>query len=256
MTDNRARPVTRQPVLGQQPRMYRPDGSPIRVLLVDDERALTGLVGRALAYEGWQISTAHDASDAVAKYHGLGPDVLVLDIMMPGGDGFSVLEQVRAPESARYTPVLFLTARDSVHDRVAGLTAGGDDYLTKPFSLEELVARLRGLLRRSAYLTPESDEVLVVGELELRAATREAFRDGEPIPLTSTEFDLLRYMMRNPHRAIPRDELLQRVWGIQFAPRSTVVELYVSYLRKKVDAGRAPLIQTVRGIGYLIRPAQ
>jgi two-component system response regulator TrcR len=247
----------RPAVLGQLPRMHRPDGSPIRVLLVDDERALTGLIGRALEYEGWHIEKAHDADEAVAKYHEVEPDVLVLDIMMPGADGFSVLEAIRAPsESTRYTPVLFLTARDSVRDRVAGLTAGGDDYLTKPFSLEELVARLRGLLRRSAYLTPEADEILTVGDLELRAASREVLRDGVPVALTTTEFDLLRYMMRNPYRALSRDELLLRVWGYDFDARSTVVELYVSYLRKKIDAGRAPMIQTVRGVGYLIRPAQ
>ncbi|MCV7289068.1 response regulator transcription factor [Mycolicibacterium wolinskyi] len=237
--------------------MTRPDGTPIRVLLVDDERALTGLVSRALHYEGWQIETAHDARDALAKYQEHAPDVIVLDIMMPGADGFSVLDQIRAPaESCRYTPVLFLTARDSVADRVAGLTAGGDDYLTKPFSLEELVARLRGLLRRIAYTTPEADEILFVGDLELRAASREVLRDGTPLSLTSTEFDLLRYMMRNPYRALSREELLQRVWGFDVAARSSVVELYVSYLRKKIDAGRAPMIQTVRGAGYLIRPAQ
>ncbi|BDY28854.1 DNA-binding response regulator, PhoP family protein [Mycolicibacterium mageritense DSM 44476 = CIP 104973] len=247
----------RKAIVGKLPKMTRPDGSPIRVLLVDDERALTGLISRALQYEGWQIDAAHDATDAVEQYQRHAPDVVVLDIMMPGGDGFSVLEQIRAPsELARYTPVLFLTARDSVVDRVAGLTAGGDDYLTKPFSLEELVARLRGLLRRMAYTTPEADEVLFVGDLELRAASREVLRDGSLLSLTSTEFDLLRYMMRNPYRALSREELLQRVWGYDFVARSSVVELYVSYLRKKIDAGRAPMIQTVRGVGYLIRPAQ
>lgn len=257
MLDEEGGRARRKAIVGKLPKMTRPDGSPIRVLLVDDERALTGLISRALQYEGWQIDAAHDATDAVEQYQRHAPDVVVLDIMMPGGDGFSVLEQIRAPsELARYTPVLFLTARDSVVDRVAGLTAGGDDYLTKPFSLEELVARLRGLLRRMAYTTPEADEVLFVGDLELRAASREVLRDGSLLSLTSTEFDLLRYMMRNPYRALSREELLQRVWGYDFVARSSVVELYVSYLRKKIDAGRAPMIQTVRGVGYLIRPAQ
>src|ERR1700742_3793880 len=142
----------RRAILGQLPRMHRPDGSAIRVLLVDDERALTNLIRMALKYEGWDIDVAHDAADAVARYRENVPDIVVLDIMLPDTDGLGGLEQIR--ESPTYTPILFLTARDSVRDRVTGLTAGGDDYMTKPFSLEELVARLRGLLRRSAYLTP------------------------------------------------------------------------------------------------------
>ena len=142
----------RRAILGQLPKMYRADGSPIRVLLVDDERALTNLVRMALQYEGWEIDVAHDAREAVDKYRTNTPDILVLDIMLPDMDGLGVLQQIR--DSDTYTPTLFLTARDSVIDRVTGLTSGGDDYMTKPFSLEELVARLRGLLRRSAYLTP------------------------------------------------------------------------------------------------------
>src|SRR5918998_491436 len=160
----------RRAVLGQLPRMLRTDGSPIRVLLVDDERALTNLVKMALQYEGWEIDVAHDAREAVDKYRANAPDVLVLDIMLPDMDGLGVLQQIRDGDT--YTPTLFLTARDSVVDRVTGLTAGGDDYMTKPFSLEELVARLRGLLRRNAYLTPDSEEHLTVGDLELVGVSR------------------------------------------------------------------------------------
>jgi two-component system, OmpR family, response regulator TrcR len=246
----------RQAVLGKLPRMTRPDGSPIRTLLVDDERALTNLIRMALQYEGWEVEVAHDAAEAVAKYRENAPDVVVLDIMLPDMDGFGVLELMR--QTGDYTPILFLTARDSVSDRVTGLTAGGDDYMTKPFSLEELVARLRGLLRRSAYQTPADDEVLTVGDLELDATSRTVTRAGEPIQLTSTEFELLRYLMRNPRRALTREEILERVWNYDFGGRSSIVDLYVSYLRKKIDVGidkgGESMIHTVRGVGYLLRP--
>lgn len=243
----------RRAILGQLPKMYRADGSPIRVLLVDDERALTNLIRMALKYEGWEIDVAHDAVEALEKYRANTPDLLVLDIMMPGTDGLGVLAQVR--ESDVYTPTLFLTARDSVADRVNGLTAGGDDYMTKPFSLEELVARLRGLLRRTAYLTPAEDESLTVGDLSLDVASREVTRGGEPIALTSTEFDLLRFLMRNPRKALSRMEILQRVWDYDFGGKTSIVDLYVSYLRKKIDTDREPMIHTVRGVGYLLRAA-
>jgi two-component system response regulator TrcR len=234
--------------------MYRADGSPIRVLLVDDERALTNLVRMALRYEGWEIDVAHDAAEAVQKYRANAPDVIVLDIMLPDMDGLGVLAQIR--DSDTYTPTLFLTARDSVADRVSGLTAGGDDYMTKPFSLEELVARLRGLLRRSAYLTPADDESLTVGDLTLDVASREVTRGGDPISLTSTEFELLRFLMRNPRRALSREEILRRVWNYDFGGRSSIVDLYVSYLRKKIDADHEPMLHTVRGVGYMLRQAE
>lgn len=234
--------------------MHRPDGSAIRVLIVDDERALTNLVRMALQYEGWEIEVAHDAIEALEKYRANLPDLLVLDIMMPGTDGLGVLAEIR--ESGTYTPTLFLTARDSVADRVTGLTAGGDDYMTKPFSLEELVARLRGLLRRTAYLTPADDVSLRVGDLHLDAASHDVTRGGVPIPLTATEFDLLRFLMRNPRRVLSRNEILQRVWEYDFGGRSSIVDLYVSYLRKKIDTDREPMIHTVRGVGYMLRPPE
>ncbi|ORX06135.1 response regulator transcription factor [Mycolicibacillus trivialis] len=242
----------RQAILGKLPPMRRADGSPIRVLLVDDEAELTNLVERALRYEGWQIEVAHDGQEAIRKIADFGPDVLVLDIMLPDIDGLKVLERVREAET--YTPILFLTARDSVMDRVAGLTAGADDYMTKPFSLEELVARLRGLLRRSDRMTAPAGEVLAVGELVLDGSSREVSRNGDEISLTATEFDLLRFLMRNPNRALSRAEILDQVWNYGFNGRTGIVDLYISYLRKKIDADHEPMIHTVRGVGYLLRP--
>ncbi|OBF20550.1 DNA-binding response regulator [Mycobacterium kubicae] len=244
----------RQAILGQLPRINRADGSPIRVLLVDDEPALTNLVKMALHYEGWDVEIAHNGREAIAKFDRINPDVLVLDIMLPDVDGLQILQRVR--EADAYTPTLFLTARDSVMDRVTGLTAGADDYMTKPFSLEELVARLRGLLRRSSHLAPPADESLKVGDLKLDAASREVTRGGTPISLSSTEFELLRFLMRNPRRALSRTEILDRVWNYDFAGRTSIVDLYISYLRKKIDADREPMIHTVRGIGYMLRPPE
>ncbi|MCB1291624.1 MAG: response regulator transcription factor [Mycobacterium sp.] len=247
-------PRQRQAILGQLPRITRSDGSPIRVLLVDDEPALTNLLKMALHYEGWEIEVARDGQEAMAKFGEFGPDLLVLDLMLPDIDGLEILKMIREAEG--YTPTLMLTARDSVIDRVTGLTAGADDYLTKPFSLEELVARLRGLLRRSKAMEAPEDEVLTVGDLVLDGASREVTRAGEPISLTVTEFELLRYLMRNPRRAINRAEILDRVWNYGFGGRSSVVDLYISYLRRKIDAGREPMIHTVRGVGYMLRPPQ
>jgi two-component system, OmpR family, response regulator TrcR len=244
----------RQAILGQLPRITRADGSPIRVLLVDDEPALTNLVKMALHYEGWTVEVAHNGREALAKFEQVGPDVLVLDIMLPDTDGLAILQRIR--EADAYTPTLFLTARDSVTDRVTGLTAGADDYMTKPFSLEELVARLRGLLRRSNHQAAPAEEGLTVGDLTLDGASHEVARAGTPISLTSTEFELLRFLMRNPRRALTRTEILDRVWNYDFAGRTSIVDLYISYLRKKVDAGREPMIHTVRGVGYMLRPPE
>jgi two-component system response regulator TrcR len=208
----------------------------------------------ALHYEGWIVEVAHNGREAVTKFEKVGPDVLVLDIMLPDMDGLQILQRVREADS--YTPTLFLTARDSVMDRVTGLTAGADDYMTKPFSLEELVARLRGLLRRSSHLAPPAEERLQVGDLTLDGPSHEVTRAGMPISLTSTEFELLRFLMRNPRRALTRTEILDRVWNYDFAGRTSIVDLYISYLRKKIDAGREPMIHTVRGVGYMLRPPE
>ena len=242
----------RQAILGQLPRISRDDGSPIRVLLVDDEPALTNLVKMALHYEGWTVEVAHNGREAVSKFDDVEPDVLVLDIMLPDVDGLQILQRIR--ESGPYTPTLFLTARDSVMDRVTGLTAGADDYMTKPFSLEELVARLRGLLRRSSHLAPPAEDALTAGDLTLDGASHEVTRAGTPISLSSTEFELLRFLMRNPRRALTRTEILDRVWNYDFAGRTSIVDLYISYLRKKIDAGDAvKLIHTVHRVGYTLR---
>lgn len=221
---------------------------------MDDEPALTNLVKMALHYEGWVVEIAHNGREALAKFERSAPDVLVLDIMLPDMDGLRILQRIR--ESDVYTPTLFLTARDSVMDRVTGLTAGADDYMTKPFSLEELVARLRGLLRRSSQLSPPAPEALKVGDLKLDTASREVTRDGTAIALSSTEFELLRFLMRNPRRALSRTEILDRVWNYDFTGRTSIVDLYISYLRKKIDSGREPMIHTVRGVGYMLRPPE
>lgn len=237
-------------------RLTRADGSPIRVLVVDDEASLTDLLQMALRYEGWDIKTASDGSSALATARDFRPDAVVLDIMLPDIDGLQVLQRMRA--DGNDVPVLFLTAKDSLDDRIAGLTAGGDDYVTKPFSLEEVVARLRGLIRRST-LTVDANEspVLHVGDLELDEDSHEVRRDGRLIELTATEFELLRYLMRNPRRVVSKSQILDRVWDYDFGGKSSVVEIYISYLRKKIDTdGLSPMIHTVRGAGYMIKPGE
>jgi two-component system, OmpR family, response regulator len=233
--------------------LTRPDGTPLRVLVVDDEVNIAELVGMALRYEGFEVTLAHTGTKAVSAAKSSGPDAVVLDMMLPDFDGLEVLRRMRAADPD--VPVLFLTARDAVEDRVAGLTAGGDDYVTKPFSLEELVARLRGLMRRAGARRAESSSVLVVGDLELDEDSHEVRRSGEEISLTATEFELLRYLMRNPKRVLSKAQILDRVWNYDFGGQANVVELYISYLRKKIDAGREPMIHTMRGAGYVLKPA-
>ncbi|UDF14699.1 response regulator transcription factor [Antiquaquibacter oligotrophicus] len=243
----------RRAVLAQLPRIRRADGSPIRVLLIDDESTLTSLVRLALEYEGWHVETAATGGDGLALFRQSPPDLVVLDIMLPDIDGLSVLRELRNTD--RITPTLLLTAKDSIDDRIIGLTAGGDDYMTKPFSLEELVARLRGLLRRAADAVTHESSLLTVGDLTLDEASYEVTRGGQPVSLTTTEFEMLRYFMRNPRIVLSRAQILDRVWNYDFAGRASIVDLYVSYLRKKIDADRAPMIHTVRGAGYILRPA-
>jgi two-component system, OmpR family, response regulator len=233
--------------------LRRADGSAMRVLVVDDEPSLSELLSMALRYEGWEVRTAADGAAAVRTAREFRPDVVVLDVMLPDVDGLEVLRRLRAGSAD--VPVLFLTARDAVEDRVAGLTAGGDDYVTKPFSLEELVARLRGLLRRSGITAARQGGELVVGDLVLDEDSHEVRRGGDVVELTATEFELLRYLMRNPKRVLSKAQILDRVWDYDFGGQSNVVELYVSYLRKKIDAGRSPMIHTVRGAGYVLKPA-
>jgi two-component system OmpR family response regulator len=233
--------------------LTRSDGTPVRVLVVDDEVNIAELISMALRYEGWDITTAHTGSKAVREAKDHQPDAIVLDVMLPDIDGLEVLRRIRSTQPD--VPVLFLTARDAVEDRVAGLTAGGDDYVTKPFSIEELVARLRGLMRRAGARRVEESNVLTVGDLELDEDSHEVWRGGDEIVLTATEFELLRFLMRNPRRVMSKAQILDRVWNYDFGGQANVVELYISYLRKKIDHGRAPMIHTMRGAGYVLKPA-
>ncbi|MFT3888660.1 MAG: response regulator transcription factor [Arachnia sp.] len=233
--------------------LTRPDGTPIRVIAVDDEPSLTELLSMAMRYEGWEVYTATSGTEAVRVAREVQPDALVLDMMLPDFDGLEVMRRIRSEQPD--VPVIFLTAKDGVADRIAGLTAGGDDYVTKPFSLEEVIARLRGVLRRSGATTVRPDTQIVVGDLILDEDSHEVTRSGEPIKLTATEFELLRYLMRNPKRVLSKAQILDRVWNYDFGGQANVVELYISYLRKKIDADREPMIHTMRGVGYVLRPA-
>jgi two-component system OmpR family response regulator len=220
---------------------------------VDDEPNIAELLSMALRLEGWEILVAHTGIQAVTTARGQTPDAVVLDMMLPDFDGLEVLRKIRAHSPD--IPVLFLTARDAVEDRVTGLTAGGDDYVTKPFSLEEVVARLRALLRRTGAGAERTASTLVVGDLTLDEDSHEVTRAGQEISLTATEFELLRYLMRNPKRVLSKAQILDRVWNYDFGGQANVVELYISYLRKKIDAGRTPMIHTMRGAGYVLKPA-
>jgi len=232
--------------------MRRADGSPIQILVVDDEPVLAEMVSMALRYEGWTITTAGDGAAALAAARQTRPDAVVLDVMLPDISGLEVLGALR--ELMPGLPVLLLTAKDAVEDRIAGLSAGGDDYVTKPFSLEEVVLRLRGLLRRTGVSTEDSGAQIVVGDLVLDEDSHEVTRAGDPITLTTTEYELLRFLMHNPKRVLSKAQILDRVWSYDFGGRSNIVELYISYLRKKIDTGRSPMIHTLRGAGYVLKP--
>ncbi len=238
---------------GTEP-LTRPDGTPIRVLTVDDEASLTDLLRLALRYEGWEVTTAASGTAAVKAAREVRPDVMVLGMMLPDFDGLEVMRRVRTKQPD--VPVIFLTAKDALDDRIGGLTAGGDDYVTKPFSLEELVARLRGLLRRSGATSARPESQIVVGDLIMDEDSHEVTRAGQPINPTATEFELLRFMMRNPRHVLSKAQILDRVWNYDFGGQANVVELYISYLRKKIDANREPMIHTRRGAGYLLKPAE
>ncbi len=229
------------------------EGTPIRVLVVDDEPTLAEVLASVLRYEGWDVKTAADGTSAVRTAREFRPHAVILDIMLPDFDGLEVLRRLRA--ISPHVSVLFLTARDAVEDRIAGITAGGDDYVTKPFSLEEVLARLRGLLRRAGVAQSASGGQIAVGPLTMDEDAREVRRGGDLIDLTATEFELLRYLMLNPRRVLSKAQILDRVWHYDFGGQAHVVELYISYLRKKIDAGREPLIHTVRGVGYVLKPA-
>ena len=221
-----------------------------RVLVVDDEPNIVDVVSMALRYQGFEVDSAGTGAEALSQVQAFRPDLIVLDIMLPDMEGFEVAKRLGAQRAK--VPIIFLTARDDTNDKVRGLTLGGDDYVTKPFSLEELVARIRSILRRAGLAEPESSK-LVFEDLELDDDAHEVTRAGELIELTATEYRLLRYLMLNPRRVLTRTQLLEHVWEYDFGGDARVLETYISYLRKKLDAHGPPLIHTVRGVGYALR---
>lgn len=228
-------------------------GAALRALVVEDEPNLADVLARMLIFDGWQAAQAGDGATAVRLAREFRPDVVILDVMLPDISGLDVLRRLRMENPALC--VLFLTAKDSIEDRIAGITAGGDDYVTKPFSFQEVSARLRGLVRRAGLARAGDDADLAVGDLTLDEDAREVRRANTVIDLTATEFELLRLLMRNPRVVLSKAQILDRVWSYDFGGGGHVVELYISYLRRKIDAGRPPMIHTVRGIGYVLKPA-
>ena len=226
------------------------DSEQVRILVVDDEPNIVDVISMALRFEGFNVDSASTGADAIAAVAARPPQLLVLDVMLPDIDGFEVARRLASARAE--VPIIFLTARDSTEDVVHGLTVGGDDYVTKPFSLEELVARIRTILRRSGLSVQDSPR-LTLGDLELDEDTHEVTRGGREIDLTATEFRLLRYLMLNPRRVLTRSQLLDHVWNYDFGGDARVLETYISYLRKKIDVDAPPLIHTVRGVGYALR---
>ena len=223
-----------------------------RILVVDDESSISELIATSLKFVGFDVRTAANGSQALQIAQEFKPHALILDVMLPDQNGFEVCRQIRS--EGQKVGVLFLTAKDSVEDKIAGLTIGGDDYVTKPFSLEELVARLRALLRRTGVTEIESDEEKIrFADLELDEATHEVRRAGNLVDLSPTEFLLLRYLMINADRVVSKSQILDHVWQYDFRGDMGIVETYVSYLRKKIDIYEPALIHTVRGVGYRLR---
>jgi two-component system OmpR family response regulator len=226
--------------------------SEARLLVVDDEPNILELLSASLRFAGFDVATASNGTDALAVAITFQPDLLVLDVMMPGLDGFDVVRRLRGEDSR--TPVLFLTARDSTEDKITGLTLGGDDYVTKPFSLEEVIARVRTVLRRTSREAPAaSRSTWSFADIELNDDTHEVHKDGEPVTLSPTEFKLLRYFLQNPRRVLSKTQILEHVWQYDFDGDAGVVESYVSYLRRKVDTTEPRLLHTIRSVGYVLR---
>ncbi|MCT6780657.1 response regulator transcription factor [Streptomyces rubiginosohelvolus] len=235
------------------------EDDPQRILIVDDEPAVREALRRSLAFEGYGTQVAVDGYDALAMAEAYAPDLIVLDIQMPRMDGLTAARRIRATGST--TPILMLTARDTVGDRVTGLDAGADDYLVKPFELDELFARIRALLRRSSYASAAAagaeapdDDVLSFADLRMDLATREVTRGDRRVELTRTEFTLLEMFLSHPRQVLTREQILKAVWGFDFEPSSNSLDVYVMYLRRKTEAGGEPrLVHTVRGVGYALR---
>ncbi len=231
------------------------DAPEARLLVVDDEPSILELLSVSLRFAGFEVVTADNGVDALHKARGLAPDLLVLDVMMPGLDGFAVAQRLRSGGST--VPVLFLTAKDATEDRVQGLTIGGDDYVTKPFSLEEVVARIRAVLRRTAG-SPSAPGTrpparLTYADLVLDDDTHEVWKGDREVELSPTEFNLLRYLLQNPGRVLSKRQILEHVWNYDFGGDGNVVESYMSYLRRKLDTEEPRLLHTVRGVGYVLR---
>jgi two-component system, OmpR family, response regulator len=226
------------------------DTDTIRILVVDDEPNIVDVIAMALRYQGFAVESAANGRDALARVSDFKPHLMLLDIMLPDMEGFDVARRLGGERAN--LPIIFLTARDATEDKVRGLTSGGDDYVTKPFSLEELVARVRTILRRTGVAGEESSR-LTFADLELDEETHEVTRDGRPIDLTATEYRLLRYLLLNPRRVLTRAQILDHVWEYDFGGDARVLETYISYLRKKIDSDGPPLIHTVRGVGYSLR---
>jgi two-component system OmpR family response regulator len=221
-----------------------------RVLVVDDEENIADVICMALRYQGFEVESAADGASALKAVRTFNPHLMVLDIMLPDMEGFEVARRLGAQRAG--VPIVFLTARDATEDKIRGLTAGGDDYVTKPFSLEELIARIRTILRRTGQSAADTSR-LTFADLELDDDTREVFRAGNAIELTATEFRLLRYLMQHPRRVLTRAQILDHVWDYDFGGDARVLETYVSYLRKKLDVHGPRLIHTARGVGYALR---
>jgi two-component system OmpR family response regulator len=222
-----------------------------RLLVVDDEPTIVELLSASLRFAGFEVATATNGRDALEAARRFRPDLVVLDVMMPDVDGFDVVKRLRG-EGAR-VPVVFLTARDATEDRVHGLTLGGDDYVTKPFSLDEVIARIRAVLRRTKGDTANGSGRLSFADLEMDPETHEVWRAGQPVQLSPTEFKLLHYFMTNPRRVLSKAQILDHVWHYDFNGEVNIVESYVSYLRRKIDNVEPRLLHTVRGVGYVLR---
>ena len=229
--------------------MVRGESEPVRILVVEDELNIAELLAMALRYEGFEIKLVAGGRDALAAVESFRPRLLILDVMLPDLDGFELARRIAAGGSG--IPIVFLTAKDTTEDKIRGLTLGGDDYMTKPFSVEELVARVRTVLRRTD--GAPSPERLVFEDLELNEDSREVYRAGSLVELTATEFRLLRYLMLNPGRVLSRNQILDHVWDYDFGGDASNVESYISFLRRKVDVEEPKLIHTVRGVGYVLR---
>jgi two-component system OmpR family response regulator len=223
-----------------------------RLLVVDDEPNILELLSASLRFAGFEVAIAANGAEALRVAETFRPDLIVLDVMMPGIDGFEVVRRLRKEE--RRMPVLFLTAKDATEDKITGLTLGGDDYITKPFSLEEVIARIRAVLRRAATnAAPRTDSTLTFADIELNDDTHEVFKAGKAVTLSPTEFKLLRYFLQNPTRVLSKAQILDHVWHYDFGGDANVVESYVSYLRRKIDTTEPRLLHTIRSVGYVLR---